>query len=416
MRKLKLYLTVGILLIWSSACAEDSSADGVQDTGNRVDTSSNGNTDTVTGSDIDTDRDTNTESDAESDIDSDTVTDTATPTDTATDTATQNDTETPNDSETASDKDGDGWSVPLDCDDGNAATHPNAPEIGDDEIDNDCDGQIDEEEGTQNPEVYSELWYSSDNLLVHIEVNSQDGTIGQIIGSEVEGLTGGQNCITMLQDGSLLGARLSKEDWLTYFYHIPNPPRDGSPATAVLLGTMKDDLKLEALYTDCDGRIYGMDTGEDDGGSVGNQLLRFTGNILDGDFSYEIVSDLSIASVADIDDMSPGIDATGKITDNPGFAIDSGTIYDFNYETGTGEEAGSGGSWGIHVLGGDLFTDGTARVYLLDSAANIYSLDPVTGDSEDLGQGPKVATDGYNWGWSGLAGPLTECETGFTIN
>ena len=61
---------------------------------------------------------------------------------------------------------------------------------------------------------------------------------------------------------------------------------------------------------------------------------------MNGDFSYEVVSDWSQGSVADIDDLGPGIDAQGEITDKDGFAIDTGTIYDFDYEEGNGEEAG----------------------------------------------------------------------------
>ena len=93
---------------------------------------------------------------------------------------------------------------------------------------------------------------------------------------------------------------------------------------------------LEGLYTDCDGRLYGMDTGADVGSSTGNRLLRFTGDYLAGDFTYQVISDLSTADVADIDDLGPGVALDGAITDNPGFAIDSGDIYEFNYETGTG--------------------------------------------------------------------------------
>jgi hypothetical protein len=256
------------------------------------------------------------------------------------------------------------------------------------------------------------LWYSSGQYLVHIELSEEDGSVVAVHSSLIEGLPLGQNMLTMLDDGSLLGARLAKSDFLTYFYYIPSPPRDGSPVEYVELGVMPDEVMLEGLYTDCDGRLYGMDTGVNDGSAEGNRLLRFLGNVVKGHFDFEIVSDLSKAVVADIDDMGPGIDEDGNITDNPGLAIDTGTIYDFNYVLGTGTAVAKGGTWGIHALGGTLFKDNVSRIYLLSSSAQLFELNPQTYEvSGVLATGP--TTEGAHSGWSGLAGPLTDCETGF---
>lgn len=261
------------------------------------------------------------------------------------------------------------------------------------------------------PQV-AELWYAVDNLLIRIELDPSDGTVTEVTASQViTELPVGQNAITMLEDGSLLGARLSQDDDRTYFYYVPTPPDDGTDVTPISLGVMPDDLMLEALYSDCDGRLYAMDTGEDDTNAVGNRLLRFTGDVLAGDFTYVVVSDLSAADVADIDDMSPGI-MDNEITDNPGFAIDSGRVHAFDYESGTGSEVAQGGTYGIHALGGSLFSDNRSRLYVLSATAELFEMDPVNFTlSEVLVTGP-VPGEGLP-GWSGLAGPLTHCDTGF---
>lgn len=300
------------------------------------------------------------------------------------------------------DKDGDGWVAAVDCDDNNDEIYPGADEIPKNGVDDDCDGQTDETD--VSTVLYPELWYSNANSLVNIQLSAADGSIANIVSSTIDQVEKGYTCITMLADGSLLIARSIRP---SEFYHLPDPPRDGSPVSLVKIGQMIDGIELEALYTDCDGRVYGMDTGQDTGSSVGNRLIRFTGDYLAGDFSYKVISDLSSATVADIDDMSPAIGGKGQITDNPGYAIDSSNVYDFDYTTGTGTLMGKGGTWGIHALGGALFDDGQARLYVMDSAANIFEYDLKShAVSAALGKGP-------TGGWSGLAGPLTDCVSAF---
>jgi len=260
---------------------------------------------------------------------------------------------------------------------------------------------------------YAELWYSVADRLVRFPLNPEDGSVLPLQQSTISNPPPlGQNLLTMMSDGSLIGARLSTADSQTYFYHVPDPPRDGATITVVELGTMSDDLMLEGFYTDCDGHLYAMDTGSDATNADGNRLIRFTGDVVASDFSYVVVSDLATADVADIDDMSPGIDSN-EIHDNPGLAIDSGTVHQFDYETGSGTAVGTGGSWGIHALGGKLFTDSVSRLYLLSSDAELFEMDPTTYTvSSVLATGP-ADVEGTA-GHSGLAGPLTDCDTGFT--
>jgi len=272
---------------------------------------------------------------------------------------------------------------------------------------------------------------------VHIDIDEREGDVTAAVahpyGNNTAGfgpnyLPVGQDCITVLDDGSILVARLNKNTnnadytpYRTYFFWIPVPSRDATPTAFEwkYLGMMSDEIMVEGLYTDCAGRIYGMDTGENDGSNVGNRLIRFNDGIpelMAGTFDIDdfiVISDLGSASVGDIDDMGPGIDANGDIRDNPGWAIDTGNIWNFNYETGSGTDIGNGGSWGIHVLGGDLFVDDVSRVYVLYSDARLRQWFPATDTtSANLYTGPAVSGDD---GWSGLAGPLTECETGFTM-
>jgi hypothetical protein len=256
---------------------------------------------------------------------------------------------------------------------------------------------------------FTELWYSSGGTLVYIQISPKDGSVVRMVGSPISGLDSGQDSITMLSDGSLVLLRLHVPK--STFYHVMDPPRDGRAARATVIGVMPNNIMLEALYTDCQGRLYAMDTGVDVGTAQGNRLLRFTGDYLHGDFAFKVVSSLF---VPDMDDMGPGISADGKITDNPGFAIDSGAVYNFDYMSGTGTKIGMGGNFGIHALGEPLFEDGKARLYVLSEKAELFHLDTIThAISAALGTGPAVVGD--TPGHSGLTGPLTDCASGFIV-
>lgn len=256
--------------------------------------------------------------------------------------------------------------------------------------------------------MYPELWYSVDQWLIRVELNA-DGTIKEFQSSTITTqLDSGHSAITMLKDGSLLIARLSEDDSQSHFFYVAKPPRDSADVTPTSLGVMPDGIMIEGLYTDCEGRLYAMDTGANAADATGNRLLRFTKDVTAGDYTFVQVSDLSSVGVADIDDMGPGINSVNKIVDNPGFAIDTGRIYKLNFETGKSSEVGNAGSFGIHALGGSLFSDGRSRLYVMSEAAEIIELNPTSYTSSGvLGRGPK-AERGF-WGWSGLTGPLTDC-------
>jgi len=262
--------------------------------------------------------------------------------------------------------------------------------------------------------VSPNLWYAVEDKLHYIELDPSDGTVVRLVTSTMTTpLIDGQNGLTMLDDGSLLGSREQAGE--TQLYHIPEPPTEPSSIEVTILGTMPDGLRIEGVYTDCWGRVYLMDTGADTTSADGNRLILLIGDYLAGDLSYEVITDLANASVADIDDMSPGIDDDGEITDGQGFAIDTGTVHDFDFTTGTGTSMGTGGTFGIHALGGPLFNDGVARLYLLDREAELYEADP-----QDLTLSPVLVTGptpegDADPGWSSLAGPLTECETSFPV-
>jgi hypothetical protein len=264
------------------------------------------------------------------------------------------------------------------------------------------------------------LWYSVDDALVYIEIDPMDGSVVQLVHNQLVPdmpLWHGQNGLTMLEDGSLLGSRESAEG--TQIFHVADPPiTPDTPATAVFLGIVPGEKqgdpppRVEALYTDCEGKVYLMDTGVDVSTAEGNRLLRFTGDFLkNGKLDFEVITDLQNASVADIDDMSPGI-VDGEISDGMGFAMDSSDLWRIDYTTGTGMNLqATDGTWGIHALGGPLFADMLPRLYILSSNAELMAVQLDDYSTTQLIVGPDLMLQsGYN-GWSGLAGPLTECMT-----
>lgn len=260
-----------------------------------------------------------------------------------------------------------------------------------------------------------QLWYSLEDLLVYVELAPADGSVVQFVASKIvnEPPLGSANdgissSLTMLADGSLLGARGTTN--LTQFYHVPEPPTVATEVTVTMLGSLP--IYIEALHVDCDGRVYLMDTGVDNVSPDKNRLLRLIGDYLAGDFAYVEIGQLEKGGT-DIDDMAPGIGIDGDAIDNPGLAIDDKWIHRFDYSTGDNNPLLMAGTYGIHVLGGPLFDDGVSRVYVTDIDGRFYTVDLVKKTvSPSLAMGPSPMNN-VAAGLTGITGPLTECITGF---
>jgi hypothetical protein len=75
------------------------------------------------------------------------------------------------------DLDSDGWCVPFDCDDGNAAIHPNAVEDQDGGVDDDCDSETDEVPVLEDWDMYLTV----DNQFA-VYFGTPDATTGTQVG------------------------------------------------------------------------------------------------------------------------------------------------------------------------------------------------------------------------------------------
>ncbi len=241
------------------------------------------------------------------------------------------------------------------------------------------------------------MWYQSGAFgLVRADVEADGSTVTFSESTIVPDTTitaGGAYGITELLDGSLLACMGSGAGPFTmHCVHIPTPPAPGELTTAATdLGLFPSGIGFEGLYTDCDGRLYAVDTGTTNVTAVGNRLLRFTGDVLSGDYSFEEI--VSLAAVGDIDDLGPGIDDAGRVTDNPGFMIDTTTVFTIHYLTGSSGLVGtSGGRWGIHAVDRSRFSDGESRVFVLNNDGALRRADPDTAATlETLGTGPGTA-------------------------
>jgi hypothetical protein len=238
------------------------------------------------------------------------------------------------------------------------------------------------------------LWHGWHSHLVCIKLGA-DGLSADFIQSDLLQDNGDPMPITdflsmtMLEDGSLIYVTLESNPhpFISKIFHIQDPKSDGSTSYAKYIGTMPEGIGIEALYTDSQNRVYLMDTGVHHHSRQGNRLLRFTGDVTTGDFSYEVIESFL---VPDIDGMGPGIDkTTGWVVDNPGYALDSYSLHHVDYETGDFTYINTiVGPYGIHAINGSFFSDGRSRLYV-NSGMSLFEIDPITGGTPNfLGKGP----------------------------
>jgi len=160
------------------------------------------------------------------------------------------------------DLDGDGWSVPDDCDDGDASVHPGADEVCDG-VDNNCDGTIDEGCGVDYVGNYdafaddsnhganyllgSPITLSSYATLVGVGLDSRSSGQLVTIGIYDSNSSGGPgNLLADVYDWSLTGDRM--ETSVT--------PVTLEPGTYWFMAVYNEDASVGVQYTGLAEVVY----------------------------------------------------------------------------------------------------------------------------------------------------------------
>ncbi len=251
---------------------------------------------------------------------------------------------------------------------------------------------------------------------IDIDANDASATFGDPL--YLEGLIDDGHipeAVTLMPDGSIVGATAT-QGYFSETFQIDSADLEArvSPITVTVLGTVGYDI--EAMFTDCLGRVYAVDTGTSSTTATGNRLLRWASVVDFPNGPYEEIGDLA-ATGTDLDELGPGI-VEGGVCDEPGYAADTGNIYRISYVNGTVEYLGTvDGVFNVHALDGSFFQDRRSRALIMRGHAlsagipvELYAMHPNNVEPITLlGSTPTPIAHGFT-------GPMPRvCECGTQI-
>ncbi len=269
----------------------------------------------------------------------------------------------------ALDADGDGYGSDEDCDDNDAAVHPDATEVCDD-VDNDCDGEVDEE-GTRTwyldldgdgygktEDAYESCSQPSDGAAWVLESDDCDDSDAAVHPGALEACNNlDDNC-----DGYVDNAA---EDMFTLY---EDADHDGYGDASTI--QVQCDIPIGYVFNgdDCDDTSYAINPGA-------TEVCDSADNDCDGDVDEGEICPLEDTDTGTVDTADTGDTGTGDTVDTA-IDTDTGGIVDTTDtgDTGTIDTADTGDS-GVIVDTAPVDLDGdgyTSDVDCNDSDAAIY--------------------------------------------
>lgn len=281
-----------------------------------------------------------------------------------------------------------------DCDDQNPELHPFATEICD-QIDQDCDGLVDE--GTNNTFFEDADGDGFGNFFVYIETctptagyvsNGQDcnDTNADVMPNALEYCNGyDDNCDGMVDENTAVDVQTWYADVDGDGFGDDAVPTEACSAPPFYVGTVGDcddgrpNVNPDAAETcttayddDCNG-------GNNDDGAIGC-LVYFED--IDGDgYGQDASSQCTCVPEGDFQTLADGDCDDALVTVNPGMLENCTTTYDDNCNTDLNEEGAAGCSYFYQDYDGDEY--GTSdRVCMCDPVGDYEAL--IDGDCDDL--------------------------------